>query len=475
MTQRGFAPAADMAAITVDMRSLRPLVVVIGATGTGKSKLALEIATKFNGEVISADSMQVYKGLNIITNKVTAEERRLVKHHMLDFLDPLSTDYFVTTFRDRALDIISDLHSQSKLPVIVGGTHYYIESLLWKVLVSPIQEEPLLQDSPCSCSKVHEVLKPLTTNESTPDSICEVETSKKRKSRGMPPELESLSNASLHTFLKELDPESAEAMHPNDRRKVIRALEVFHTQGTALSEVIKRQKEEAGGNSLGGPLRFNHVCLLWVQCQQEVLDRRLDDRVDQMLQNGLVQELQTFHKEYNMTREVCTYEEGIFQSIGFKEFHPYLMTKPDLRGEEKGRKLFEQCVENLKIATKRYARRQVRWIRNRFLRRPDRPVPPIYGLDATDLEKWNDLVSGPAEAVVKSFLSCEENPLLQPLSQEEPLRQEKRTFFCSECQRLFLGSKVWEDHLRSRKHKKMVDRSRKKSKSSTLVACPSVS
>ncbi|XP_012945509.2 tRNA dimethylallyltransferase [Aplysia californica] len=108
-----------------------PLVVVLGATGAGKSKLALEIAKLFNGEIISADSMQIYKGLDIITNKVTEEEQRECKHHMISYLDADYKHYTVVDFRNAAQPIIEDLLSQRKLPVIVGGTNYYIESLLW--------------------------------------------------------------------------------------------------------------------------------------------------------------------------------------------------------------------------------------------------------------------------------------------------------------------------------------------------------
>ncbi|XP_042235082.1 tRNA dimethylallyltransferase-like [Homarus americanus] len=117
-----------------------PVVVVLGATGTGKSKLALEIAGKFNGEIISADSMQVYHGLDIVTNKVTPEEQAQVPHHLLDFLDPLSR-YSVTDFRNDALPVVERLLSQNKIPVIVGGTNYYIESLLWNVLIDTIPVE----------------------------------------------------------------------------------------------------------------------------------------------------------------------------------------------------------------------------------------------------------------------------------------------------------------------------------------------
>ncbi|KAK3858773.1 hypothetical protein Pcinc_035063 [Petrolisthes cinctipes] len=131
-----------MAAVFVNsVRASRvPVVVVLGATGTGKSKLALEIATRFKGEIISADSMQVYKGLDIITNKVTPEEQAQVPHHLLDFVDPLSR-YSVIDFRDAALPIVERLLDQGTLPVIVGGTNYYIESLLWEVLIDPVSSE----------------------------------------------------------------------------------------------------------------------------------------------------------------------------------------------------------------------------------------------------------------------------------------------------------------------------------------------
>ena len=112
-----------------------PIVVVLGATGAGKSKLALEVAQKFGGEIISADAMQMYKGLDIVTNKVTAEEQRLVKHHMIDFLDPLLKSN-VVDFRNQALPIIQDLRERNTMPVICGGTNYYIESLLWNILVT---------------------------------------------------------------------------------------------------------------------------------------------------------------------------------------------------------------------------------------------------------------------------------------------------------------------------------------------------
>ncbi|GFO47983.1 tRNA dimethylallyltransferase [Plakobranchus ocellatus] len=115
-----------------------PLVVVLGATGAGKSKLAIEIAKVFKGEIISADSMQIYKGLDIITNKVTEEEQSEAPHHLISYLEPDHKHYNVVDFRDAALPIINDLFTRSKIPIIVGGTNYYIESILWDFLINKV-------------------------------------------------------------------------------------------------------------------------------------------------------------------------------------------------------------------------------------------------------------------------------------------------------------------------------------------------
>lgn len=168
-----------------------PVVVVLGATGAGKSKLALEIAQRFGGEIISADAMQMYKGLDIVTNKVTQEERRLVKHHMIDFLDPLLRTT-VVEFRNQASLIIDDLRKRNVMPVICGGTNYYIESLLWQVLVE--------------------------TSANTTESAC-----KRFKTSDV--DDDSMSNSELYERLKEQDPERASQLHPQERRKIVRSLQ----------------------------------------------------------------------------------------------------------------------------------------------------------------------------------------------------------------------------------------------------------
>ena len=190
-----------------------PTVVVLGATGAGKSKLALEVAQKFGGEIISADAMQMYKGLDIVTNKVTSEEQKLVKHHMIDFLDPLLKSS-VVDFRNQALPIVQDLRNRNVMPVICGGTNYYIESLLWNVLVNA--------QGPGSGSDAKTTLEPVN---------------KKVKVE----EDDNLTNEELHAKLKSIDPERAKDLHPNERRKISRSLQVFREEGKKI--LLKRTKK----------------------------------------------------------------------------------------------------------------------------------------------------------------------------------------------------------------------------------------
>ncbi|XP_063243063.1 tRNA dimethylallyltransferase-like [Bacillus rossius redtenbacheri] len=414
-----------------------PVVVILGATGSGKSRLAIEIAKKYGGEILSADSMQVYSDLNVITNKVTAEERRQAPHHLLDVVSP-SRQFTVVDFRNMAVPLVEGLLERNVLPVVVGGTNYYIESVLWKTLVVGPRQK-----------REH-------------DSVGELEEIRKRWKVDVD-ERKHIPTSELHNQLKKVDPEMASMLHPNNRRKIIRSLQVFAQEGRTHSSILRQQREE-GGTDLGGPLRFPHSCLLWLQCEQEVLDKRLDARVDTMLEQGLVKELLEFHRQYNQERMASgaqpDYTVGIFQSIGFKEFHDYLILPEAERNADRGKELFEKGVEDLKLATRRYARRQLKWIRNRFLREPNRQVPNVYGLDATDPLQWDEKVLGPATSVVESYARGEVPASPRPLPAEprEEARDSSTSRACEACGRVFLGRVQWRDHLASKKHQRALRR-----------------
>uniref|UniRef100_A0A8C3WS81 tRNA dimethylallyltransferase n=1 Tax=Catagonus wagneri TaxID=51154 RepID=A0A8C3WS81_9CETA len=390
------AAAARVVSVGPGLRDLKrtlPLVVILGATGTGKSTLALQLGQRLGGEIISADSMQVYEGLDIITNKVSAQEQRTCQHHMISFVDPLVTNYTVVDFRNKATALIEDIFARDKIPIVVGGTNYYIESLLWKVLVNTKPQEM---------------------------------GTKKVMDRKV--ELEKEDGHELHKRLSLVDPEMAAKLHPHDKRKVARSLQVFEETGISHSEFLHRQHAEEGGGPLGGPLKFPNPCILWLNAEQTVLDERLDKRVDNMLAAGLLDELRDFHRRYNekkVAESSQDYQHGIFQSIGFKEFHEYLITEG-------------KCTPETS---------------NQLLKKgPGPSVPPVYGLEVSDVSKWEESVLEPALEIVQSFIQGH-RPAATPVKMPSNETENKRSYhMCDLCDRIIIGDREWAAHMKSKSH-----------------------
>uniref|UniRef100_A0A8D0GBB6 tRNA isopentenyltransferase 1 n=1 Tax=Sphenodon punctatus TaxID=8508 RepID=A0A8D0GBB6_SPHPU len=316
---------------------------------------------------------QVYKGLDIITNKVSAQEQALCKHHMISFVDPLVTNYTVVDFRNKAI-YLPRRRSQ----------------LLW--------EELTITSSLCS-----------------------------RKSSLTP-----------------------------------RSLQVFEETGITHSELLRRQQEEEGAGPLGGALRYPNPCILWLYTDQAVLDEWLDERVDAMVAAGLLDELRDFHKRYNQEKVAGNqdYQHGIFQSIGFKEFHEYLIAEGACT-KEASNLLLEKGILALKQVTKRYARSQNKWVRNRFLRRPGSNVPPVYGLEVSDLSQWEENVLKPALQIVESFIQGQQ-PSAEPVKMEGDENENKRSHrMCELCNRVIVGDREWTAHLKSKSHRHHLKKQRK--------------
>ena len=273
-----------------------PLIAVVGPTASGKTALGIEIARRLNGEVVSCDSMQIYKGMNIASAKPTTDEMMGIPHHMIGIAE-MSESYSVARYVDEAEGVIADIYSRNKMPILVGGTGLYFSSLVDNITFSE-----------------------------------EKDTSELRAK--LTAEAAEIGNEAMLKRLHQIDPEYAQTLHPNNLKRVIRALEVYYSSGVTMTEQQRRSRinpSEYDLTAIG--IRFEN---------RELLYERINRRVDIMLENGLLDEA----KE-SMSDGLATSA----QAIGHKELIPFL----------KGECTLDQAVESLKRETRRYAKRQMTW------------------------------------------------------------------------------------------------------------------
>lgn len=275
------------------------IVTVVGPTASGKTSLAVKLAERFDGEVISADSMQVYKGMDIATAKPDENEKAGIKHHLISIIPP-EEEFSVSRFKSLAEKAALDISERGKLPVLAGGTGLYVDCFL----------------------------KNTTFLENTKNE----EIRNKLKAR-----LEKEGNESLYDELCKKDSAAAEKIHPNNSLKIIRALEILYSSG----ETLTNQNEKSHINE--SP--FESLTIGLTAANREYLYERINKRVDLMLEKGLAEEARSFFE----TQAASTAS----QAIGYKELKPYL----------DGLLSLEEAVENLKRVTRRYAKRQLTWFR----------------------------------------------------------------------------------------------------------------
>ena len=276
-----------------------PFVICIaGPTASGKTGLAVKAAKLLNGEVISADSMQIYKYMDIGTAKPTVEEREGVPHHLIDFLDP-KEDYSVVRYAEDARRAISDISGRGRLPIIAGGTGQYISALVDNIAFDETETDPALH--------------------------AYLETLAKDKGPG-----------EIHRMLSELDPEAAADIHENNKKRVLRALEMRMLTGQTLYQRNEKSRLR--------PV-FARYRVFGIDIDRGELYRRIDSRVDDMIESGLIEE----------ARHVLGMDPGrtASQAIGYKELIPYFEGSTDL----------ETAVELIKKNSRNYAKRQLTWLR----------------------------------------------------------------------------------------------------------------
>lgn len=271
------------------------LLIIIGPTSVGKSKYAFEYAKAHDGEIISADSMQIYRGMNIGTDKPDKKTLKEVPHHLIDIKNP-DEDFSVAEFLDRVKSAIIDIHSKNKLPIIVGGSGMYLAALI--------------DGYSLPMAKANEDFRN--------------ELYKKDKDE-------------LYLKLKKVDPIAADKIHPNNVRRIIRALEVYELTGKPISSLQKKKSF----------INEYDYKIIGLNTKREKLYKKIDDRADKMIKNGLVDEVEKLLPRYKTT------SKPFLQALGYKEVIGYIQ----------GKYRYEEMIEILKKNTRHFARRQMTWFK----------------------------------------------------------------------------------------------------------------
>ena len=279
---------------------MKPLIILTGPTAVGKTELSIRLAKAVNGEIISADSMQVYKKMDIGTAKIRPEEMQGVKHYLIDCLEP-DEDFNVVLFQKMAKDAMEKIYDAGHIPIIAGGTGFYIQALLYDINFDNVNEE----------SEYRKYLKDIADKEG---------------------------NEVLHGMLAKVDEKSAKDIHPNNVKRVIRALEYFHQTGKKISEHNEEQSQNVS------PYNFVYFVL---NDDRKLLYERIDRRVDEMFEEGLEQEVKRLI-DSGLTRENIS-----MQGSGYKEMFDYFDDMYDI----------DTAKELIKQDTRHFAKRQLTWFR----------------------------------------------------------------------------------------------------------------
>ena len=278
----------------------RPLVVLTGPTAVGKTGLSIQLAKCINGEIISADSMQVYKGMDIGSAKITEEEMCGVPHHLIDVLEPWE-EFNVVVFQQKCKECMEGIYERGHIPILAGGTGFYIQAVLRDIDFAENEEG----------SEYRRMLEALAAEKGAEH---------------------------LHQMLLEVDPKAAEAIHANNVKRTIRALEYYHLTGEKISDHNEREatKENA----------YN-ACYFVLNDERSLLYERIEQRVDEMLENGLVEEVR------RLVENGCTRDMVSMQGLGYKEIVDYL----------EGRCTLEEAIYVIKRDTRHFAKRQLTWFK----------------------------------------------------------------------------------------------------------------
>lgn len=277
-----------------------PMIVLTGPTAVGKTKLSIALAKAVGGEIISADSMQVYRHMDIGSAKISPEEMQGVPHHMIDILEP-GEPFNVVIFKQKCEECLADIYRRGHMPIVTGGTGFYIQALLKDI--------------------------DFTENEENTEYRSHLEELAREKGPGY-----------LHGLLKQVDPDSAAAIHANNIKRTIRALEFYHLTGEPISKHNEQEKQKTSAYQ---------SCYFVLNDEREHLYQRIEQRVDEMMTQGLTEEVKSL-KEMGCTRDMVS-----MQGLGYKELLSWL----------DGECTLEEAVALIKLNTRHFAKRQLTWFR----------------------------------------------------------------------------------------------------------------
>lgn len=278
----------------------KPLIILTGPTAVGKTELSIQLAKKVNGSIISADSMQVYRYMDIGSAKIQKEEMQGIPHYLIDTFEP-DEEFHVVKFQEYAKKYLEEIYAEGRIPIVAGGTGFYIQALLYDIDFTKEQEDFAYRK--------------------------ELETIAKTQGAHV-----------LHEKLREVDPKSAEEIHENNVKRVIRALEFYHLSGGKISEHNEKERQKES------PYNFAYFVL---NDERERLYRRINQRVDMMIDQGLVEEVKKL-KEMGYHKKMVS-----MQGLGYKEILDYL----------DGEYTLEEAVYRIKRDTRHFAKRQLTWFR----------------------------------------------------------------------------------------------------------------
>ena len=396
--------------------------------------------------------MQLYAGLPTITNKITVQEQQGIPHHLLGCIGLHEQTWVVGTFVKKVLGVIEEIRSRGRLPILVGGTHYYTQSLLFK---DRLAEENGQEEK-------------RTFVEDTKDEWPIL---------GQPTDV-------LLEELKRVDPIMADRWHPNDHRKIQRSLEIYLQTGRKASDIYMEQRRAQNDPKnlseevaiLDGPYMRFPTLLFWIHADAETLRDRLNKRVDKMLKSGLPGEVWTLNaiaRAQHKAGKPVDETRGIWVSIGFKEFKSYVDAhERGDTGKHDLPKLKAEALEKTKIATRQYAKRQLRWIRIKLVNALSQANTSeyLYLLDGTNVSSFDHDVVAPALQLTYDFITST-NPLPSPGSMSKvaaemltPRRdydlatkpEEWTRQYCEHCVVTCVTKEQWEIHIKSKAHRKRI-------------------